>query len=140
MAGMAKIKSEMKEAMPAAMESAQKLSTGAFKDADRFHQGSGTATLYALPGEEQVLRLEGFNVTNGPDLHVILSPHPDPTSQAQVKGEAYLDLGKLKGNIGNQSYTIPAGTDVSVYRSVVIYCKPFQVIFSVAPLGPAGAA
>jgi len=29
---------------------------------------------------------------------------------------------------------IPANTDLSAYGSVVIYCVPFRVIFSVAPL------
>jgi hypothetical protein len=46
----------------------------------------------------------------------------------------YLDLGSLKGNIGNQNYEIPAGTDISEYQSVVIYCLPFHVIFSTATI------
>ena len=44
-----------------------------------------------------------------------------------------MELDKLKGNMGNQNYPIPE-MDLSQYRSVVIYCKPFHVIFSVAPL------
>ena len=46
----------------------------------------------------------------------------------------YVDLGKLKGNKGNQNYEIPDDVDIASMRSVTIYCKPFQVIFSVAPL------
>ena len=46
----------------------------------------------------------------------------------------YVELGKLKGNIGNQNYPIDAGVDVSAMSSVVIYCKPFRVIFAVAGL------
>ena len=45
-----------------------------------------------------------------------------------------MDVGKLKGNIGNQNYAIPVGTDVSPLKTVVIYCQPFHVIFSVAAL------
>ena len=74
-------------------------------------------------------------MTNGPDLHVILTPHPNPMSQADVKTAGYNDLGKLKGNIGNQNYPISADVDLSAGGSVVIYCLPFHVIFSVASLG-----
>ena len=50
------------------------ISTGDFSDADEFHQGSGTATIYELEDGSHVLRLEDFEVTNGPDLHVLLVP------------------------------------------------------------------
>ena len=115
------------------------LSTGSFRDADNFHHGSGQATIYQLPDGTYLLRLEDFNGTNGPELHVLLSPHPDPTSRSQVTGPGYIDLGDLKGNIGNQNYPVPAGVDVTGYQSVVIYCKPFHVLFSVAPLKSAEA-
>lgn len=110
------------------------LSMGSFRDADNFHHGSGQATIYQLPDGSYLLRLEDFNVTNGPELHVLLSPHPDPTSRSQVMGPGYIDLGDLKGNIGNQNYPVPIDADVTAYQSVVIYCKPFNVLFSVAPL------
>ena len=52
----------------------------------------------------------------------------------EVKSPGYLDLGELKGNRGNQNYPIPAGVNISTFNSVVIYCKPFAVVFSVATL------
>ncbi len=113
---------------------AVKLKAGMFKDADSFHKGSGEATIFRGPDGSLLLRLEDFNVTNGPDLHVLLSPHPDPERQGDVKQAGYVDLGKLKGNIGNQNYPIPDDVDVSIQGSVVIYCKPFHVVFSVATL------
>ena len=107
---------------------------GSFKDADAFHRGSGTATIYRTPDGSEVVRLEDLNVTNGPALHVVLSTHPDPERSEQVKQEGYVDLGDLKGNRGNQNYPIPAGVDTSIHKSVVIYCYPFAVVFSVATL------
>ena len=107
---------------------------GMFRDADSFHKGEGSATLYTLPDGSNVLRLEDFRVTNGPDLRVILASHPDPMSRGNVHSGEYVELGKLKGNIGNQNYTLPDGLSPDVYNSVIIYCKPFQVLFSVAPL------
>jgi hypothetical protein len=122
---------EMDEPMPAAEPVV--VLQGSFVGADDFHQGSGNAVIYQLPDGSHVLRFEDFSVTNGPDLHVILSGSAAPATSDEVMA-GYVDLGSLKGNIGNQNYEIPAGTDVSQIRSVVIYCQPFQVVFAVATL------
>ena len=108
------------------------LATGSFQDADEFHTGSGTATIYEVEPGSRILRLEDFEVTNGPELHVLLVPHEDPMSRDDVAG--YVDLGSLKGNLGDQNYDIPPGLDLSEFGSVVIYCQPFHVLFSVASL------
>ena len=121
-------------AQPGASDQVQGIAMGSFKDADAFHRGSGTATIYRTPDGAEVLRLEDLNVTNGPALHVVLSTHPDPERSEQVKQEGYVDLGDLKGNRGNQNYPIPADVDTSIHKSVVIYCYPFAVVFSVATL------
>jgi len=134
MKGMAMVDSPMSEGMMAAIAGASVVKIGTFRDADRFHKGSGSVTIYQLEDGSRVLRLEDLNVTNGPDLRVILSPHPDPRSRDDVTAEGYVELGKLKGNIGNQNYPIDAGVDVSAFNSVVIYCKPFHVLFAVAGL------
>ncbi len=107
--------------------------SGQFEDFDNFHQGSGTATIYELEDGSKILRFEDFEVTNGPDLHVLLVPNSDPANRDDITG--YLDLGSLKGNIGDQNYDLPADFDTSQYASVAIYCQPFHVIFSVASLG-----
>ena len=117
---------------------AVKLKVGSFRDQDAFHKGSGEATIYQGPDGSYLLRLENLDVTNGPDLHVILSPIRNPQVQGEVKARGWVDLGKLKGNRGNQNYPIPADVDVAIQYSVVIYCKPFHVIFSVASLEDVG--
>ncbi|MCH8984840.1 MAG: DM13 domain-containing protein [Acidobacteria bacterium] len=109
-----------------------KLVGGVFVGADSFHEGSGRATIYDLGDGERVLRLEAFTVTNGPALHVLLVPNARPEGRDDVTG--YLDLGELKGNVGNQNYEIPADVDVTEFGSVVIYCEPFHVIFATAGL------
>ncbi len=129
---MAQMAAMMPEMMGASGPTAVK--QGTFRDADSFHQGEGSATLYVLPDGTHVLRFEDFRVTNGPDLRVLLATHPDPQGRNEVTGQGYVELGKLKGNIGNQNYTLPEGLSPDDYGSVVIYCKPFHVVFSVAPL------
>lgn len=117
----------------ALLEPPRILASGSFRDADAVHRGAGDAALYRLDGDEHVLRIENFRVTNGPKLVVYLAEHPDPQSAADVL-EGYIKLGDLKGNVGNQNYPIPAGTRVADYRSAVIWCELFDVLFSPAPL------
>lgn len=123
---------EMDDDMPAAADEWRIVSQGAFRDFDDFHQGSGNAAIFQQ-GDQRILRLENFEVTNGPDLHVLLVANPDATGRGDM-GD-YVDLGSLKGNVGNQNYEIPADVDLSQYGGVMIYCMPFHVIFSTAPLG-----
>jgi Electron transfer DM13 len=108
------------------------LANGRFEDADDFHLGTGTATIYQLDDGSRILRLEDFEVTNGPDLRVLLAAGSSPSTSDEL-GE-YVELAGLKGNVGDQNYEIPPDVDLSRYSSVVIYCKPFHVIFSVATL------
>lgn len=114
------------------------LASGNFRDADSFHKGSGVATIYRLPDGSHLLRLEDFKVTNGPDLRVLLARPNDPQSRDELQAGGYTHLAKLKGNVGNQNYELPADVDPAGIGSVIIYCMPFKVIFSVAPLEQPG--
>ncbi|MBZ0288745.1 MAG: DM13 domain-containing protein [Anaerolineae bacterium] len=108
------------------------IAQGSFITIDTVHNGDGTATIYEVDGQ-RVLRLEDFRVTNGPDLYVVLSKTTPTTIFAGV-GEDMINLGRLKGNVGNQNYDIPADVDLSQYASVVIYCVQFSVVFTSAAL------
>ena len=134
MSGMAKVNMEEMEEMPGEMAQAERISSGMFRDADSFHKGSGGATIYRLPSGEGVLRFEDLSVTNGPDLRVLLSSHPNPMNKDELREAGYLHVEKLKGNRGSQNYELPADADLESFGSVIIYCMPFHVIFSVAPL------
>jgi hypothetical protein len=120
------------QAMPADMpDEPQVVASGSFIDIDPIHGAVGTATIYQLPDGSHVLRFEDFRSKNGPDLHVYLSTEA-PKSTFAGLGADEVHLGSLKGNVGNQNYEIPADVDVSQYQSVVIYCRPFHVVFSSA--------
>lgn len=107
------------------------LLSGSFIDIDPIHGADGSATIYELPDGQRLLRFDNFSSKNGPDLHVYLSTEA-PTSTFGGLGENEIHLGALKGNIGSQNYAVPADADLSQYRSVVIYCRPFHVVFSTA--------
>lgn len=115
-------------------EESQVLKTGQFTDADRVHQGAGQAAFVRQPDGTVELQLTDFEVTNGPDLKVYLSAHADPASASDVTGNEWVSLGTLKGNVGDQSYTLPADLDPATFNSVVIWCEAFGVLFSPAAL------
>lgn len=98
------------------------------------HEGSGTASIFELPDGKRVLRLENFEVLNGPDLYVWLSAAPDADNARTILDNQYVELGRLKGNQGNQNYELPADLDVSAFNSVTIWCRRFSVNFATAPL------
>ena len=120
----------MEEPMPSVEMSV--LVQGSFYDI--IHAGGGQALVYQFADGSSILRLQDFEVDNGPDLHVYLVPvNPVPSSiGTEIPGS--IDLGALKGNIGDQNYEIPANLDLSQFQSVVIWCQPFRVPFIAAPL------
>ena len=102
------------------------------------HRSSGRVQLIALADGSRLLRFESLETSNGPDLHVYLSAVPASASWYGYDRD-YVDLGTLKGNLGNQNYAIPAAVNVSRYASAVIWCKRFSVGFAIASLAPAAS-
>jgi hypothetical protein len=98
----------------------------------RSHGTSGTAYFLQDADGNLVLRIEDLDTDNGPDLKVYLSTNT-PDGDEGGFDEDFVNLGKLKGNIGDQNYEVPAGTDVSRFASVVIWCDRFDVAFGAAP-------
>ena len=109
---------------------------GEFRDADGVHHGKGTATIFENDSGTKVLRFTNFEATNGPDLKVWLVKAENIKASADVKASAWLGLGPLKGNIGDQNYVIPSDVNLADYKSVVIWCEQFGVLFSAADLKP----
>jgi len=107
------------------------LGSGPFRSLE--HSTTGMAQLVRLPGGEHVVQFAGLSTSDGPDLHVYLSPQP-ATAEEAAFGAGFTTLGELKGNRGNQVYAVPAGVDVTAVRSVVIWCKRFSAGFGVAGL------
>lgn len=121
------------ESLPAELQ--MKLSfKGTFRDADSAHKGKGAATIFETDAGSKVLRFTEFEATNGPDLKVWLVKAANVQSSADVKASEWLGLGPLKGNIGDQNYIIPADTNLADYKSVVIWCEQFGVLFAAADL------
>lgn len=108
------------------------VATGSFHS--NAHDTRGTATVLSLSDGRRVLRLTNFATSNGPDVRVYLVAAPDVQDNATVKTAGFVELGPMKGNIGDQNYDIPLTVDLANYRTVTIWCKRFSVNFGSAPL------
>ena len=116
-----------------ALRGARILASGEFQVLDALHYGAGTATIYELADSTRILRFANFTSARGGDVRVYLARDPQPRSALQL-GDDFLDLGRLKGNIGDQSYFLPANRDLSGYNSAVVFCRQFNVSITVATL------
>ncbi len=87
------------------------------------HDARGNAAVVRTSDGRRVLTLRSFRIDPGPQVRVWLVPR-------NAKGDGavdddYKDLGRLKGNRGNQQYRIPRSVDLRRYSSVVFWCVPF---------------
>lgn len=117
-----------KNTVPAVGAVSQTVAQGSFVEIDAFHKGSGTARII-MQEEKRYLRLENFEVTNGPDLYVYLSESKNPSNDIKSL-DKYIILGPLKGSVGDQNYEIPE--PFRGYDTAVIWCQKFGVLFSYA--------
>ena len=124
------------EAMPAAQgnSSPQPLASGQFYSI--LHPTAGTATIYRMGDGSRVLRFTSFSTSNGPDVHVYMVASDDAKDVATVQQAGFIDLGVIKGNVGDQNYSLGPDVDLSKYRAVSVWCKRFSVNFGAARLMP----
>jgi hypothetical protein len=83
-----------------------------------------------------MLRFTNFTTSNGPNVHVYLVAADDAKNSETVLHTGFIDLGPIKGNIGDQNYALGPEVDLSKYRAVSIWCQRFSVNFGAASLKP----
>jgi hypothetical protein len=95
------------------------------------HSGTGDAGIFRNPDGRYSLRFENFDIENGPDLEVYWVPGADRTSL----DPGSIHLGALKGNVGDQTYELPPGTDLDPGPfTALVWCEMFTVEFVGATL------
>ena len=134
------VNAKVNEAMPAGFANVSQtvLSSGSFHSVA--HESKGNASIYQLANGKRILRFTNFETSNGPDVHVYLVAANDASDSETVKQAGFVELGSLKGNIGEQNYDIPVDADLAKYRAVTIWCKRFSVNFGTAPLNSSTVA
>lgn len=126
------IDQKVNEQFPTASAASNKLASGQFHSGA--HETKGAATVFQLADGKKTLRLTDFATSNGPDVHIYLVAADDAKDNDTVTKAGFIDVGSLKGNIGDQNYDLPANADLTKYRAVTIWCKRFSVNFGTAPL------
>jgi hypothetical protein len=131
MMGAAQINNKVNETIQAMappnteMASIYELRSGNFTNSGNISKVSGISRILSV-NDNEFLRFEHFNLTNGPELHVYFTNKGDLVNSK--------DLGILKGNIGPQNYFL--GDIASQYDTVVIASKPFKMVYAKAILEP----
>ena len=131
MLGAAQINNEVNETIQAMappntdMASIYELTRGNFTSSGNMSKVSGISRVLSV-NDNEFLRFERFNITNGPELHVYFTNNGDLVNSK--------DLGILKGNIGPQNYFL--GDIANQYDTVVIASKPFKMVYAKAILEP----
>ena len=108
------------------------LAKGELVGEDSFHFGNGMVQIIRTPDGRHIVRFQDYEVRNGPDLFVYVSPD----AEGDVSTRGATNISSLKATSGDVSYELPADIDASTVRSVVIYCRQFRVPFAVARLTP----
>ena len=99
------------------------------------HETSGEVRLVRLADGRTQLVLKDLKTSDGPDVRVWLTDQRvDPADWHNFDDGRWVELGRIKGNAGNQVYDVPAGTDLGGLRSVSLWCKRFSVSFGAADL------
>ena len=108
-----------------------------FSDATEFvsleHGTSGAVSIATSADGVRFLRVEGLDTVGGPDLRLYLSANPADGPRDDFDAQ-YVDLGELRGNVGDLTYEIDPTVDLSRFSSVVIWCNRFDAAFGAAPL------
>jgi Electron transfer DM13 len=107
------------------------LASGPFSSYE--HSTTGRARVIRLGDGSRYLRFDHFETSNGPDVRVYLSAAP-AGGPGDAFDDDYVELGELKGNIGDQNYAIPGDLRLSDFQSAVVWCKRFSVPFGAAPV------
>jgi hypothetical protein len=98
-----------------------------FQGVDSIHWAKGTVEVINGTGGAKLAFKDDFEVAQGPDLFVYLSPNP----AGQELGE-FASLGNLKATKGLQEYVLPE--NYQDYKTVVIWCRAFSVTFATADI------
>jgi hypothetical protein len=124
----------IEEGMPAAKDGGplQPVASGTFHSV--VHPTNGTATIYQAADGNCILRFTNFRTTNGPNVHVYMVAANDAKDNASVRQAGFIDLGPIKGNVGDQNYAFGPEVDLSKYRAVSVWCQRFSLNFGTAPL------
>ncbi len=110
------------EAFPA---NGEIVSQGRFNNVEQILKGKA---LFVKSEGDVFLRLENFEMVNGQDMHIYLSPI------LNLDKNDVVDLGTMKSTTGNVNYKVDKSVDLEKYFNVLIWSNRFNAFFGYATL------
>lgn len=94
----------------------------------------GSYTIVERDGATYIKFSEDFKAKKGPDLKVFLSPKTiaDVNGKTAVNGS--INIGELTSFKGGQKYMVPADINLADYKSVLVHCEEYAVLWGGADL------
>lgn len=81
-------------------------------------------------GNQTLIKFDDrFKTKGGPDLKLYLSPKNLDSLSSDTAEMNSVKIGVLKSNRGSQTYIIPDTIDLSNYKSLIIHCEAFSVLW-----------
>ena len=107
------------------------ISTGNLVEIDGSHTGSGEVQIIQYDNGSYSVHFIAVVISVGADLHVYISNKSSFSGAGDSPGN-FTDLGKLPFQTGTFFVSIPDGTDISLYKSVLIYCVVCTAVYTYA--------
>lgn len=112
------------------------LVSGTFAPVDAVRFAEGDLTIYQeVNTGQRLLRLDNnFSSSRAEDIHIIFTRNPDPLDERGV-GVDFVDVGDLQGNVGGQTYIVPAEVgNFEVYVVLALYSPTYDAVLATATL------
>lgn len=106
------------------------------------HSGTWIEKSYEVEGKWEIIKKgdvtllrfdEDFDTKKAPDLKIFLSKLPASEISAKNADKSSL-VSELKEYDGKQEFVIPKSIDISNYKTLLIHCQEYGVLWSVASL------
>lgn len=107
--------------------------TGSLYNIDKV--GTGKVTLYRQADGLYSVRLEDFFVSPNVDLELRLSTLEAPHGSDEFAAAPNDLVTVMDVTAGSVNYTLPAGLDPTMYKSLVVWCVPIKSAYAAATLG-----
>ena len=106
---------------------------GLFQPASETIDAEGDLTIYETADGSHIVRFDNLDVTHTPEMRVYLSAAFNPLTQEEMEQNgSFHNVSELRGNAGNQNYTLAPEIDLSGYNSIVIYSEALGVVIAYA--------
>lgn len=90
---------------------------------------NGSWSLSTVDGRRIIRFSDDFKTKSGPDLKVFLTPKNFDSLDRKTATDGAVKLGVLQSNKGAQFYTIPEDVDLNDFRSVIVHCEAYSVLW-----------